>query len=348
LAARTIAERGVMLVATAHGNELANLIKNPTLADLVGGIQSVTLGDEEARRRRTQKTVLERAADPTFPLAVEMHTRHHWLVHRDVARTVDWLLRGQTARPEIREVGPDGQLTRQAPSPPILSSPTLASPQPQNRPVHPPMPHGRERPAPLRPLEDDAGDEAAHDPSEVLGLGTSSGQSLRVYGSGISRSQLEQVARSRQLPVELAGSVELADVVLAVRQQLGRDPHVRRQAQELGIPILVIKSAALPQVQRGLERLLANRQGSPLGEPAAAGESRAHGGQSAGLDDALAALEECRLAVEQVVLPQGHPVELLPRNGRVRQLQAELASQYRLRTAVFGRGPAQYWRVFPA
>jgi hypothetical protein len=176
----------------------------------------------------------------------------------------------------------------------------------------------------------------------------SAGQSLRVYGAGISRSQLEQVARSRQLPVELAGSVELADVVLAVRQQLGRDPHVRRQAQELGIPILVIKSAALPQVQRGLERLLANRQGSPAAQPEAAGESKGHGGHSVGLDDALAALEECRLAVEQVVLPQGHPVELLPRNGRVRQMQAELASRYRLRTAVFGRGSAQYLRVFPA
>jgi stage III sporulation protein SpoIIIAA len=341
LAARTIAERGVMLVATAHGNELANLIKNPTLADLVGGIQSVTLGDEEARRRRTQKTVLERAADPTFPLAVEMHTRHRWLVHRDVARTVDWLLRGQTARPEIREVGPDGQLTRQAPSPPTpspptLSSPTLASPQPQHRPEHPPILRGGEHPALVLPLEDEPG------------LVASPGQSLRVYGSGISRSQLEQVARSRQLPVELAGSVELADVVLAVRQQLGRDPHVRRQAQELGIPILVIKSAALPQVQRGLERLLANRQGSPLGEPEASGPSKAHGVQSAGLDDALAALEECRLAVEQVVLPQGHPVELLPRNERVRQMQAELASCYRLRTAVFGRGSAQYLRVFPA
>jgi len=356
LAARTIAERGVMLVATAHGNELANLIKNPTLADLVGGIQSVTLGDEEARRRRTQKTVLERAADPTFPLAVEMHTRHRWLVHRDVARTVDWLLRGQTARPEIREVGPDGLLTRQAATSPTPSPPTLASPQPRDRPEHPPVSHGRVRPPSLLPLEDDAGDgadhevddEADHESCAGPGLVASPGQSLRVYGSGISRSQLEQVARSRQLPVELAGSVELADVVLAVRQQLGRDPHVRRQAQELGIPILVIKSAALPQVQRGLERLLANRQGSSLGEPEAAGESQAHGGQATGLDDALAALEECRLAVEQVVLPQGHPVELLPRTGRVRQMQAELASRYRLRTAVFGRGPAQYLRVFPA
>ena len=353
LAARTIAERGVMLVATAHGNELANLIKNPTLADLVGGIQSVTLGDEEARRRRTQKTVLERAADPTFPLAVEMHTRHRWLVHRDVARTVDWLLRGQTARPEIREVGLDGQLTRQAPSPvtpsPLtLAPPTLASPQPRDRPEHPPILLGRASPASFLPLEDDIGEEPDHEAGDDPGLVASPGQSLRVYGSGVSRSQLEQVARSRQLPVELAGSVELADVVLAVRQQLGRDPHVRRQAQELGIPILVIKSAALPQVQRGLERLLANRQGRALGELDAAGESKAYGGQSAGLDDALAALEECRLAVEQVVLPQGHPVELLPRNGRVRQMQAELASHYRLRTAVFGRGPAQYLRVFPA
>ncbi len=124
-AARTIAERGVMLVATAHGNELTNLIKNPTLCDLVGGIQSVTLGDEEARRRRTQKTVLERAADPTFPLAVEMHSRHRWLVHRDVARTVDLLLRGQSARPEIRELGAGGELRLQeSPSPSASPSPS--------------------------------------------------------------------------------------------------------------------------------------------------------------------------------------------------------------------------------
>ena len=81
-AARTIAERGVVLVATAHGNALANLIKNPTLSDLVGGIQAVTLGDEEARRRRSQKTVLERAAEPTFPVAVEMHTAALGRAHR--------------------------------------------------------------------------------------------------------------------------------------------------------------------------------------------------------------------------------------------------------------------------
>ena len=141
-AARTIAERGVMLVATAHGNELANLIKNPTLSDLVGGIQSVTLGDEEARRRRTQKTVLERAAEPTFPLAVEMHSRHRWLVHRDVAASVDLMLRGQTARPQIRELGEDGrlQLRDQPVSGSAASGPRRLPPLPLPDPTlqHPP------------------------------------------------------------------------------------------------------------------------------------------------------------------------------------------------------------------
>ena len=88
LAARTIAERGVQLVGTAHGNRLENLIKNPTLSDLVGGIQSVTLGDDEARRRGSQKSVLERKAPPTFDIAVEMHERQKWVVHEDVSDTV--------------------------------------------------------------------------------------------------------------------------------------------------------------------------------------------------------------------------------------------------------------------
>nr|WP_242036128.1 AAA family ATPase [Cyanobium sp. FACHB-13342] len=328
-AARTIAERGVMLVATAHGNELANLIKNPTLSDLVGGIQSVTLGDEEARRRRTQKTVLERAADPTFPLAVEMHSRHRWLVHRDVARTVDLLLRGQSARPQIRELGVDGRLQLQdlAPVAPAEMGGSPAAPPPlSSLTVRP-----RIAPRPLPPPDAPVGPAPA--PLPVL----------RVYGAGISRAQLEQVVRARQLALEVVGSVELADAVLSLRHQLGRDPHVRRQAQDLGLPILVLKSAAQPQLQRALERLLErHRQAQVDHDPAVAAAASVQG------DDALAGLEECRLAVEQVVLPHGQPVELLPRSDRVRLMQAELASRYRLRTAVFGRGAEQRLRVFPA
>ena len=101
-AARTIAERGVQLVATAHGNSLGNLLVNPTLSDLVGGIQTVTLGDEEARRRHTQKSILERKAPPTFDVVVEQQSWQELVVHLDVADTVDSMLRGQTIVAEER------------------------------------------------------------------------------------------------------------------------------------------------------------------------------------------------------------------------------------------------------
>jgi stage III sporulation protein SpoIIIAA len=107
-AARTIAERGVQLVATAHGNTLANLMMNPTLADLIGGIQTVTLSDEEARRRGTRKSVLERMAPPTFDVLVEIQSFHRVSIHRDVARTVDALLRGEAVDPTQREMDDEG------------------------------------------------------------------------------------------------------------------------------------------------------------------------------------------------------------------------------------------------
>ncbi len=336
-AARTIAERGVMLVATAHGNELANLIRNPTLSDLVGGIQSVTLGDEEARRRRTQKTVLERAAEPTFPLAVEMHSRHRWLVHRDVAGTVDLLLRGQPTRPQVRELGADGRL--------VMRDDEPVRPTPAQPPSWAPDPSAPRRrgPAPLAvvPLPDPAAPgpaAAAVDPPVPP---------LRVFGVGMVPQQLEEAVRGRQLPVQVVAAPEDADAVLSVRGQLGRDPDLRRQARDLGLPILVIKSDTPHQLQRALERLLQRRLEGGAGTGPANHTADAAVSQ-ARLDDAHAALEECRLAVEQVVLPQGRPVELLPRSEPVRAMQAELVNRYRLRSAVFGRGRQQRLRVFPA
>jgi stage III sporulation protein SpoIIIAA len=328
-AARTIAERGVMLVATAHGNELANLIKNPTLSDLVGGIQSVTLGDEEARRRHSQKTVLERAADPTFPLAVEMHSRHRWLVHRDVASTVDLLLRGQAGRPQIREVGPDGQVQiREAPPPTRTNplAPRMETPQPP-----------RARGLAPKPLPDPTAPSTHHlvSPSPL--------PPLRLCGVGVSVGQLEEAVRAGHLPVEVVAEPEQADAVLSVRGQLGQDPALRRRAQSLGLPILVIKTDNPHQLQRAMERLVARRS-----EDGGTGSSRPDSGLPRRLEDSHAAMEECRLAVEQVVLPQGRPVELLPRSERVRAMQAELVSRYRLRSAVFGQGDQQRLRVFPA
>ena len=332
-AARTIAERGVMLVATAHGNELANLVKNPTLSDLVGGIESVTLGDEEARRRRSQKTVLERAAEPTFPLAVEMHSRHRWLVHRDVARTVDLLLRGQLPRPQVRELDGDGRLQLSETAGPGAEAP--------RRPSHQLNPQLSSQPSPRTVPRSTTGNGAATAPPASQEPSAPS-PALHVFCAGVSETLAEQAIRSRRLAVQLSPTVEDADAVLAVRQQLGREPQVRRSAQAAAVPILVIKADTLPQIQRGLERLLQRRQGDgsddDIPQPSMA---------ASGSDDDLAGLEECRLAVEQLVLPQGRPVELLPRSPRVRRLQAELAAHYQLASAEFGSGSQQRLRIFP-
>jgi len=109
-AARTIAERGVQLVGTAHGNSLENLMMNPTLSDLVGGIQSVTLGDEEARRRHTQKSILERKAPPTFDIVVEIQERNKVIVHPEVGESVDAILLGEETRAETRTIDENGQI----------------------------------------------------------------------------------------------------------------------------------------------------------------------------------------------------------------------------------------------
>jgi stage III sporulation protein SpoIIIAA len=118
-AARTIAERGVQLVGTAHGNTLDNLIMNPTLSDLIGGIQTVTLGDEEARRRRTQKSVLERKAPPTFDMVVEIVDYYKVTVHPNVTEAVDALLQGRPPKAEVRWMDEDGEVKKEAITSPL-------------------------------------------------------------------------------------------------------------------------------------------------------------------------------------------------------------------------------------
>ena len=323
-AARTIAERGVTLVATAHGNALSNLIKNPTLCDLIGGIESVTLGDDEARRRRSQKTVLERAAEPTFTMAVEMHSRSRWAVYREVGRAVDALLRGQVPSSEERKMASDGRVLR--------LEPLQVSPSPLRRPSLAPVP----LPDPVDPT-----------PGQPLGMAVAQPERMmpqappkvfQVLCCGLSEQRLDEAVRRHDWAVQAVEDLMQADVVLSVRQGLGRQPELRRQARDAGVPILVIKSDTLPQVERALERLLMRRD---------SGVSHRDAADSGDQFDASAALEECRLAVEQVVVPQGRPVELLPRSEDVRQMQADLVTRYRLRSDVFGSSGQRRLRVFP-
>lgn len=382
LAARTIAERGVQLVGTAHGNRIENLIKNPTLSDLVGGIQSVTLGDDEARRRGSQKSVLERKAPPTFDIAVEMLERHRWVVHEEVAETVDHLLRGRRPNPQVRTVDEGGNvvITREATESSIQSgaipirplggaadAPGLSGWRATGR--MSPLPTGSGRQKGDRPfanhrtssLSEPLSDHQQFDQmlNESLGgspLGLSSGFGaqplemgpdgeelpIRVYPYGVSRQNLDQVIRTLNLPVVLTKDIDSAHGVLALRSHVKNHSKLRHMAKARQLPIHTVKSNSVPQIIRGLQRIL-HMDGDGVSEPVNLNLFSRNGD-----DDELEALEEARLAVEKIVIPKGQPVELLPRSAKIRKMQHELIEHYRLKSSSFGDEPNRRLRIFPA
>ncbi|MFM7326023.1 MAG: R3H domain-containing nucleic acid-binding protein [Nodosilinea sp.] len=355
LAARTIAERGVQLVGTAHGNRLENLIKNPTLSDLIGGIQSVTLGDEEARRRGSQKSVLERKAPPTFAIAVEMLERQRWAVHEDVSATIDNLLRGRQSGLQIRTLDDQNKLviTQELPASgrEILRPDRLGwrstgrmTPLPPESPPRVGASLGAE-PTPISrgstPVASPTLFQDLLDSSELQpGLGPNGEDGLRLYPYGISRYQLERVIKTLHLPVVLTKDLDSADAVLALRAYGKGQSKLKHIAQGRHLPVHLVKSNNIPQITRALQRLL------NLEEDLTALNLELFA--RSGGDDELEALEEARLAVEQIVIPQGQPVELLPRSAHIRKMQHELAEHYRLKSLSCGEEPHRRLRIYPA
>jgi hypothetical protein len=454
-AARTIAERGVQLIGTAHGNNLDNLMLNPTLSDLIGGIQSVTLGDEEARRRRSQKSVLERKAPPTFDVVVEIQSRDRVTVHPDVAETVDAMLRGDPIAPELRfrdnvgqvqrsqarpRPGPQSQMPgerfgglvgagsagwRAEPAwrPGTRSSPTSFTPdfglqQPERgyRPGYRPGASGGWRrgratrssgtgtsPAPweddrrqteafqtpevadrgplergtpvpeprarelrefqrqrewrdsatraineLRFAEADSDEEndGADEPRAGLQLvdggalndlelagerqltplpapGQGSLPNLNVLGFGVSHKRLDQAVRELDLPVTLVREPDEADVVITLRNYFKQKPPALREAEERGLPMFVLKSNSLIQVESALTSIFALE-----------------------VDPREAALREVEEAIG-LVNAQAQPVELSPQNAYIRRLQHQMAERANLVSQSRGREPYRRVRLYP-
>jgi len=359
LAARTIAERGVQLVGTAHGNQIENLIKNPTLSDLVGGIQAVTLGDEEARRRGSQKTVLERKAPPTFEIAVEMLERQRWVIHESTAETVDSLLRGKQPSLQVRTVNDNGgvKITKESPVTPQVT---------QSQPAWKPTgwrASGQMTPLPKPQAERfpehqnfeqllDASFQQAEGFKNEFGFSREQGEifagpngedlPLHIYPYGISRHQLDQVLRVLKLPVVLTKDLDGADAVLALKSNVKNHSKLREISKARHIPIHTIKASSIPQITHALQRLLHIDDGGALDVP----DLRLF--TANGSDDEIEALEEARLAVEQIVIPKGQPVELLPRSANVRKMQHELVEHYHLRSSSFGDEPNRRLRIYPA
>jgi stage III sporulation protein SpoIIIAA len=303
-AARTIAERGVQLVGTAHGNTLENLMANPTLSDLVGGIQSVTLGDEEARRRGTQKSILERKAPPTFPVVVELQSWEKVHVHVDVAETVDSILRGFRLSPEVRELTEDGEVRQ--------LTPAEVAAEEQERDDGEGPPGKRSYAAQVPAL------------SVASVMSEDAGRGARIYPFGISRKRLLQAMRDTGSGAIIAERLEDADVVITDRSYFRRKPQALRDAESRSVPIFVLKSNTLLQMQQALISL----QGSSRQDPV------------------LNAMNEAEEAIH-AVLSQDRPIELTPQRAYIRRLQHELAQRFNLDSQSRGKEPQRRVRIMP-
>jgi stage III sporulation protein SpoIIIAA len=369
-AARTIAERGVQLVGTAHGNTLDNLMLNPTLSDLIGGIQTVTLGDEEARRRGTQKTVLERKAPPTFDVVVEIVDRDSVIVHRNVAETVDAILRGHMVPPESR--WREGGHLKAATKYDYRISETAAG-NPAFAPLEPtgtfgaygrgrgggatglrPLPGrgnggrgGRTLPGerlsggdrfepseasdPRRHLEEALRGTAAPE-SELVDRpvgasrpapGGRSHRPMNLFAFGISRKRLEQSVRELGLPVTVARDLEDADAVVTLRNYYRRKPAALRDAESGGVPIYVLKTNTILQMENLLASLF-----------------------DLEADPSEAALRETAEAIG-LVQASGAPMELEPQNAYIRRLQHQMAERNNLMSRSRGAEPNRRVELLP-
>ena len=227
LAARTIAEKGVQLVGTTHGNCLQNLIKNPPLADLIGGIQYVTLSDDEAKRRKTQKTVLERKAYPAFEILIEINQQNSWTIHEDVKTSIDFLLRGDSFLEQIRFFSLPEKIK-------ILSERT----QPQ---------YGS-----LVMTQDSSFYQTWHSVNQLKNENSLrfKSKSLIIYSYSISNNLLKEVLFRMGINFVLTNEIRKASLIIGLKKHLHKNISLIQIANRYSIPIYSFNSISYYQLVR--------------------------------------------------------------------------------------------------
>ncbi len=320
-AARTIAERGVQLIGTAHGNTLENLLLNPTLSDLVGGIESVTLSDEEARRRGTQKTVLERRSPPTFDMLIEIQTRDRLAVHLDVGDAVDALLRGYPIPPEVRYRDESGEIHIEH-----SASPTRRGMASQGF-SRQPMEFGKERS--LAPTETRLREEQSFtQPQETSsGQAQSALQPIRIYPYGVARNRLIQAAKYLGVPGVVVNELEEAQVLVTLRSYYRSRQHPVVDAENRGMPIYVLRANTVNQMQHFLSDL--------YNLSSTSAEDR-------GMEPAM---QNTQAAIDAVLNGERF-VELPPASAYIRRLQHQMAREANLTSHSYGKEPYRRVRIF--
>jgi len=347
-AARTIAERGVQLIATAHGNTLDNLIMNPTLSDLVGGIQTVTLGDQEARYRGTQKSVLERKAPPTFDVVVEIQGWAKLAVHDNVSQVVDQWLRGFPISPEVRTMGDDGEVKRSQEQVRVSEAQPgswqsdsrrgrggRANQSSQRQSPQGQMMAQSQMAAPAALVEP----EAAVKASEV-----------RIFLFGVGRDKLEAAAAESGTALQIVNELRRADLVLTTKTHYRRGSQLVRIAESSGTPVCVLRKNTMPQLQDFLDTVIKEWHGGggngmlpDLGNDE---DGPPFTGQN-GSPIMEKAMDEAEDAANRVLSGE-QTVRLAPQRSYIRRLQHLLGQRYNVASVSQGREPERavlFYRV---
>ncbi|KAJ4837379.1 hypothetical protein Tsubulata_006279 [Turnera subulata] len=320
MAASTIAQRGIQLVATAHGVTIDNLIMNPSLKMLVGGIQSVTLGDEEANRRGVQKTVLERAGPSTFSSAIEIISKSELRVHRSLEATVDTILTGHSPNVEVRKMNPHASDKSVQIEPLVDKHDEHDKPLVQN----------------FSTIDGTIGHNeiTSKSTAELVNDSLKLDAPLCLYVYGILEKSVIQGINQLKVDsiVEMTGNISKADAILALQSKLKKNPKIQAAAKSLGLPIYVTK------INRALVALM-SKHGDGL---------KSYGSEDdVQLPEKMDALEEARIAIEQEVIPKGKPVDLLPRTPLIVSFQMDLIQKYRLQSERISAGALVRIRILP-
>jgi len=335
-AARTIAERGVQLIGTAHGKTLENLLLNPTLSDLVGGIEAVTLSDEEARRRGTQKTVLERRAPPTFDVLVEIQSRDEFAIHADITQAVDTFLRGFPLPSELRTRDENGKIRIEKVTAVQPASGGQQQPERGRNGLRAAIPdvtqagagmptrgRGASSPTPPAPLLVEADEPASEAPVR------SPLQVTKIYPYGVARNRLMQSARRLGVPAVVVHTIDEADALITLRSYYRDHQATIVEAERRGMPIYVLRANTVTQIEQFLTDLF-NLSSGDSGLPPSQGDE---------------VRDETRNAIAAVMNGERY-VDMPPASPVVRRIQHEMAREAELVSHSYGKEPRRYVRIF--
>ncbi|MBP8001237.1 MAG: AAA family ATPase [Chloroflexi bacterium] len=335
-AARTINERGVQLIGTAHGRTLENLLLNPTLSDLIGGIESVTLSDEEARRRGTQKTVLERRSPPTFDILIEIQDRQKLVVHRDVAAAVDEMLRQRPLTVELRSRDEEGQIhIEQQESYYWTPGATSRRESRENRELRGQRGEGRERvvnggngrPVPVAVEGNNRNYAAAAARSEPVALSTDR-PPVKLYPYGVARNRLIQAARRLRVPLEIVDDLTQANMLVTLKSLYRKRRQLISDAERRRVSVYVLRANTNSQIDSFLADAFNLENVIPSND-----------------DPFESAIAEAQRAIEMIHSGQ-QSVDLAPVNPSLRRYQHQMARQANLVSHSYGREPNRHVRIF--